>query len=82
MYGRFHRGVTFHGGVTPLRWLPSLLAMALTLSYAALEEWQQGRLPERDSSSVDWAADALGAACSVAFKAVVGSLSARHRAKE
>ena len=72
----------FHGGVMRLRWWPSVLAMLLTLGYAALEEGQQGRVPSRDSSSVDWAADALGAACSIVFTALVAVVTARMRAKE
>jgi VanZ family protein len=71
-----------HGGVTSLRLLPSALGMALTLGYAALEEWQQGRLPSRDSSSVDWAADAVGAALSLVFAALLAGIISRLRAKE
>jgi VanZ family protein len=72
----------FHGGVTSLRVWPSVLAMLLTLGYAALEEWQQGRIPSRDSSSLDWTADALGAVCSIAFTALLAGVFARRLGKE
>ena len=72
----------FHGGIVPLRWGPSVLALTLTLSYAALEEWQQGRIPQRDSSPLDWAADAVGAVCSLVVMALLAGLIARFRAKE
>jgi VanZ family protein len=50
-----------HGGLRKLRLWPSLLAMLLTLAYAAIDELHQSRVPGREASAADWAADALGA---------------------
>lgn len=69
----------FHGGVVPLRPLPTVCALVLTLGYAALEEWAQTRVPARHPSRIDWAADAVGAICSLGFSAVVGWFAGRIR---
>lgn len=65
----------FHGGIRPLRGRPSLLAMLTTLLYAMLDELHQSRVPGRDSSLLDWVADAVGAGLALLF---VAWLAARN----
>jgi len=55
----------FHGGIRPMRQWPTLLAMILTLSYGAVDEWHQSLIPARVASVHDWLADAVGAGLSL-----------------
>jgi len=55
----------FHGGIRPLRPIPTILAMGLTLAYAVIDEWHQAHVPGRDPSLLDWIADALGAGLAI-----------------
>lgn len=65
----------FHGGLRPLRPLPVLAALAMTLLYAVLDELHQSRVPGRDPSALDWIADAVGAGLAVPL---AGWLAARR----
>ena len=38
------------------------VALILTLSYAAIDEWHQSYVPDRSASQIDFVLDALGAA--------------------
>lgn len=49
-----------HGGFGPLRGRPTLVALALALVYAALDEWHQSFVPGRTPSALDWVADGIG----------------------
>ncbi len=55
----------FHCGIRPIRQWPTLLAMILTLSYGAVDEWHQSLIPGRVASVQDWLADAAGAGLSL-----------------
>jgi VanZ family protein len=50
-----------HGGLGRLRPVPTLLALALAVTYGALDEWHQLSVPGRYSSVADWVADTIGA---------------------
>ena len=54
-----------HRGIGPLRQWPTLLAMLMTLTYGALDEWHQAYVPGRFPSLYDWFADAAGAGLSI-----------------
>ena len=69
----------FHGGIRPLRGWPSILAMLTTLLYGMLDELHQSRVPGRDASVFDWAADAAGAGLSLLL---VAWLAARRAARQ
>jgi VanZ family protein len=56
-----------HGGLLPIRVGPSAVALAITIAFGAVDEWNQTRYPLRDSSVGDWLADVVGAAAAVAF---------------
>jgi VanZ family protein len=66
----------FHGGLRPLRPLPALLAVLLTLGYAMFDEIHQSRIPGREASLADWLADAVGAGLSILL---VGRLAKARR---
>ena len=55
----------FHGGLDWIGLRPTLFGVALTLTYALLDELHQARVPGRVASVADWAADALGALAAV-----------------
>jgi VanZ family protein len=76
----------FHGGIARLRLAPSVLAMLLTLGYAALDELHQSRVTGRYADVYDWIADTVGAgsACLVVVlvdgaRAAIRSRGARRR---
>ena len=50
------------------RWLAAAIAVAVSLVFAAADEWHQGFIPGRSTELADWHADALGA--------VIGALTA------
>jgi VanZ family protein len=52
--------------VCPPQWKVLLLAFALALTYAILDEWHQSFVPNRQCSLLDIAQDAVGAAAAVA----------------
>ena len=54
-----------HRGIQPLRHWPTILAMLMTLTYGALDEWHQAYVPGRFPSLYDWFADAAGAGLSM-----------------
>jgi len=72
----------FHGGVKPLRPLPTILALLTTLLYGFLDEVHQSNVPGRDPSALDWVADALGAALSVPLVAWLATRGSRGRQEE
>lgn len=54
-----------HGRITRLRLGPLLVALAITVGFGAIDEWNQGRFSYRDSSLEDLAADTLGGLAAV-----------------
>ena len=67
-----------HGGLRPLRLLPTTLALLLSLAYGGFDEWLQSRISWRDSSAADWAADAAGVMLAVAATALLVRLRTRY----
>ena len=65
----------FHGGITRLRKLPTILGFLLTVAYGMVDEWHQAWVPGRHPSVYDWLADLVGALCAVG---VVGSIGALY----
>jgi len=61
----------FHGGIRPLRALPTFLALLLAVGYGALDELNQTRIAGRQASLLDWVADAIGAGLSVPLVAAL-----------
>ena len=43
------------------RWRAALLAIAIAMAFAALDEWHQQFIPGRSMELADWHADSLGA---------------------
>ena len=66
-----------HGGLRPLRLLPTILALLLSLAYGGFDEWHQSRISWRESSAGDWAADAAGAILAVVVAALLVLLRTR-----
>ena len=44
------------------RWRAALLAIAIAMAFAAMDEWHQQFIPGRSTEFADWQADSLGAA--------------------
>jgi VanZ family protein len=51
-----------------------MMAVALSLGFAMLDEWHQAHVPGRFASVLDWVADAVGTALAVPLVAVVTQL--------
>jgi VanZ family protein len=66
-----------HGRFGVLRAWPTLAAVTVTVSYAALDELHQGQVAGRHASVLDWAADLSGALLAVLFVACLGILRVR-----
>jgi VanZ family protein len=64
-----------HGGLGPVRLRPTLLAVALGLSYGLVDEVHQSFVPGRDPSALDWVADAVGVGLA---PPLVGAIQARR----
>jgi len=63
-----------HAGLCQPRVRPSILAVALTVAYGALDELHQMQVRGRDPSWRDWLADLFGAGLAVALVAAVFAL--------
>ena len=50
-----------HGGTSPMRLAPAVVALLMTVGFGAFDEWNQARIPRRESSVADWFADLVGA---------------------
>ena len=50
----------FHQGLKPLRVAPTMMAMALTVSYGISDEIHQSFVPGRQASAMDLLADVIG----------------------
>lgn len=70
-----------HGGTSDLRLGPTLLALALTVSYGAFDEWHQTYVPGRVSSLGDLAADGVGAVAAIPIAMLLARFKARGRAE-
>ena len=66
-----------HGGFRALRPRPSLVAILVTVSYAALDELHQGRVVGRHASVLDWVADLAGSLLGVVFMGLLLALRTR-----
>jgi VanZ family protein len=67
----------FHGGLGWLGLRPTLMAVATTMAYGAVDELHQARVPGRVASVADWGADAIGTVLAVLIVgAAVGIRSA------
>jgi VanZ family protein len=67
-----------HGGLRRLGPRATVAALVITLTYAALDELHQARVPGRHASVLDWVADAVGAATAVAVVGVLGMMLSRR----
>jgi VanZ family protein len=63
-----------HGGFAPLRLVPTVVAVSLTLAYGMTDELHQVYVPGRIASFQDWVADALGTGLAVPLMGILGSL--------
>lgn len=50
-----------HGGLRPLCFGATVVALILTAGHGAFDEWHQSRVPGRHASVADWLADVAGA---------------------